>query len=55
MPASALESATEYFATVTELYFERPIDLANEVPEVYACLVRYFGMDLAARSPSPYR
>ena len=55
VPESALASATEYFATVTELYFERPIELAHETPAVYACLVRYFGMDLAARSPSPYQ
>lgn len=55
VPESALASATEYFACATELFFETPRELAIELPAVYACLVRYFGMDLAARAPTPYR
>ena len=55
MPGSAFASATEYFASVTELFFERPSDLAREQPAVHACLVRYFGIDLASRGTTPYR
>ena len=55
VPEASLASATEYFATTAELFFEKPRELAVELPAVYACLVRYFGMDLAARVPTPYR
>ena len=41
--------------TQPELFFERPSDLAREQPAVHACLVRYFGIDLASRGTTPYR
>jgi len=54
----ALESPAEYFAVATESFFECPIDLARELPDVYGVLRSFFALDLAPRSGSsgaPYR
>jgi Mlc titration factor MtfA (ptsG expression regulator) len=37
----------EFFAVVTEVFFERPLDLAAEAPAVYGELVALFGVDPA--------
>lgn len=45
-PYGATEPA-EFFAVITEAFFDSPIDLANEHPELYDVLRRYFGQDPA--------
>ncbi len=47
----AITSPAEYFAVATEVFFERPGALARELPDVYAQLRAFFGLDLAARQP----
>jgi Mlc titration factor MtfA (ptsG expression regulator) len=42
------ESPAEFFAVVTETFFERPQGLRREEPEVYAELVHFYGMDPAS-------
>lgn len=37
----------EYFAVIVEYFFERPIDLQREEPEVYAQLAKFFALDPA--------
>lgn len=39
----------EFFAVVTEAFFERPIDLKERHPELYAQFVSYFNQDPALR------
>jgi Mlc titration factor MtfA (ptsG expression regulator) len=39
------ESPAEFFAVVTETFFERAKGLKREEPEVFAELVRFYGMD----------
>jgi hypothetical protein len=54
----ALDSPAEYFAVAAESFFECPIDLARELPEVYDVLRSFFALDLAPRSAisgAPYR
>jgi Mlc titration factor MtfA (ptsG expression regulator) len=46
----AITDPAEYFAVATEVFFERPHDLARELPDVYAQLAGFFRLDLAARS-----
>jgi Mlc titration factor MtfA (ptsG expression regulator) len=38
----------EFFAVVTEMFFERPIDLRRQHPELYEQLHRYYDQDPAA-------
>ncbi|MDB6077372.1 MAG: hypothetical protein JWO82_1119 [Akkermansiaceae bacterium] len=42
------ESPAEFFAVVTETFFERPKGLRREEPEVYAELAHFYGMDPAS-------
>lgn len=35
----------EFFAVVTEVFFERPAELAAEAPDVYGELVGLYGVD----------
>ena len=45
-PYGASEPA-EFFAVVTEAFFDSPRDLANEHPELYDLLRRYYRQDPA--------
>jgi Mlc titration factor MtfA (ptsG expression regulator) len=48
--------AAEYFAVATEAFFERPLALADEAPDVYAELARLYGVQpatWATDQPSP--
>jgi len=45
----AVTNEAEYFAVASEAFFEKPRDLARELPDVYACLRDYYRLDLAAR------
>jgi len=45
----AIASPAEYFAVASEMFFERPRDLARELPDVYAQLRDFYRLDLAAR------
>jgi len=44
LPAAA-ESTTELFAYGTECYFERPHDLREQFPELFACLREFYKVD----------
>jgi len=43
----AVTNEAEYFAVAAEAFFERPGELAVELPEVYAALRDFYGLDLA--------
>jgi Mlc titration factor MtfA (ptsG expression regulator) len=45
----AVTNEAEYFAVATEAFFEKPADLARELPDVYAQLRDFYQLDLAAR------
>lgn len=45
----AAESPAEFFAVVSETFFESPLTVANTYPEVYAQLVQFYRQDTAAR------
>jgi len=45
----AATDPAEFFAVMTEAFFESPDDVAQEFPMVYAQLVRFFRQDPAAR------
>jgi len=42
-------SAAEFFAVVTETFFERPRSMARRHPELYEQLARFYGQDPASR------
>ena len=44
----AAEDETEFFAVATEDYFERPRELGQEHPRLYALLQEFYGLDPAA-------
>ena len=46
----AITNAAEYFAVATEMFFEKPTKLAEQLPEVYASMRDFFGLDLANRA-----
>jgi hypothetical protein len=41
----------EFFAVVTELFFERPVELRRDHPKLYEEFKLYFGQDPAERQP----
>jgi Mlc titration factor MtfA (ptsG expression regulator) len=43
----AITNEAEYFAVATEAFFEQPTQLRDALPDVYASLATYFGLDLA--------
>jgi len=43
----------EFFAVATETFFEKPVQLRAEEPEVYDALRAYYGLDPAALASSP--
>ena len=49
----AVTNEAEYFAVATEVFFEQPGALSDELPEVYAALRDFYGLDLAARPARP--
>jgi MtfA peptidase len=44
----AAEDATEFFAVATEDFFERPCELRQEHPRLYALMQEFYGLDPAA-------
>lgn len=49
------ESPSEFFAVVTETFFERPRELSAEHPQLYEQLRRFFNLDPASWSRSENR
>jgi len=47
----AATNAAEFFAVVTEYFFERPNALRKRYPELYALFARYYAQDPAERTP----
>jgi len=45
----AITNEAEYFAVVSEAFFEKPTQLAKALPDVYAALRDFYRLDLAAR------
>ncbi len=45
----AATNEAEFFAVATEMFFERPRKLAERLPQVYAVMRDFCGLDLAAR------
>lgn len=45
----ATTNEAEFFAVATEMFFERPKQLARELPKLYAVLRAFYNLDLAAR------
>jgi Mlc titration factor MtfA (ptsG expression regulator) len=43
----------EFFAVVTELFFEKPVDLRRDHPELYEEFRQYFHQDPAGRAAVP--
>src|SRR5213593_492562 len=43
----------EFFAVATEAFFEKPVRLEREHPELYAQLQQFYGQDPARRTPPP--
>ena len=41
----------EFFAVATESFFEKPVQLEREHPELYAQLREFYGQDPARRTP----
>ena len=41
-------SPSEFFAVVTESFFEKPMQMKNELPDLYQQLERYYNLDPAA-------
>ena len=44
----ALTNPAEYFAVCSEVFFEKPKQLAKELPEVYAQMAAFYNLDLAS-------
>ena len=45
----AQTNEAEFFAVASEMFFERPKQLARELPELYGVLRGFYNLDLAAR------
>jgi MtfA peptidase len=45
----------EFFAVATEVFFDRPLELAAETPELYAVLRDFYRQDPARRASRPPR
>ena len=41
----------EFFAVATETFFEKPVQLERDHPELYAQLKQFYGQDPARRTP----
>jgi len=53
MDAYGATNRAEFFAVATETFFERPIELYREDPELYGGLRDYYGLDPASAAPAP--
>lgn len=49
----AAESPAEFFAVISEVFFETPLAVRSEYPDVYAQLVSFYRQDPAARISIP--
>ena len=49
----AATNHAEFFAVVTELFFTRPLELREEIPDLYSVLALLFRQDPAALVPVP--
>jgi len=47
--AYGARNPAEFFAVTTETFFERPVELRESHPDVYAVLSRYYGLDPASQ------
>jgi Mlc titration factor MtfA (ptsG expression regulator) len=47
------EDPGEFFAVSTEVFFELPVELREQHPELYAELSRYYRLDPASWAPAP--
>src|SRR5437762_2510203 len=45
------ENKAEFFAVATETFFEKPVQLERDHPELYAQLKQFYGQDPARRTP----
>jgi len=45
------ENKAEFFAVATETFFEKPVQLEQDHPELYAQLRQFYGQDPARRAP----
>jgi MtfA peptidase len=46
----ATTNEAEFFAVASEVYFEKPAQLARDLPELYGVLREFYNLDLAART-----
>jgi Mlc titration factor MtfA (ptsG expression regulator) len=46
----AITNEAEYFAVASEVFFEKPKQMLEALPDVYASLATYYGLDLASRN-----
>jgi hypothetical protein len=46
----AITNEAEYFAVASEVFFEQPRQLAEALPDVYAAMAGFYGLDLASRN-----
>jgi len=46
-------SAAEFFAVITEAFFEKPLQMRDQLPELYSQLQDYYGLDPAAWRSGP--
>ncbi|MFK8022572.1 MAG: zinc-dependent peptidase [Ilumatobacter sp.] len=51
----AATNIAEFFAVATEVFFNRPFDLVEHEPDLYAELVHFFGQDPAERFHTHHR
>jgi Mlc titration factor MtfA (ptsG expression regulator) len=47
------KNKAEFFAVATETFFEQPVQLERDHPELYAQLKQFYGQDPARRAPPP--
>jgi Mlc titration factor MtfA (ptsG expression regulator) len=53
LDAYGAKNEAEFFAVVSETFFEKPRELMREHPELYAELCRYYRQDPASWAPAP--
>lgn len=49
------ESRAEFFAVATETFFERPVELRDDQPDLYDLMADFYGFDPAAAHPTEAR
>jgi MtfA peptidase len=53
LDAYGATNPAEFFAVATEAFFERPVDLERDHPDLYRELRRFYRQDPARRTPAP--